>query len=165
MMQLAKALATTTLALVLMACGSMPETVALGTTRADIEQRLGAPTAVLALPDGTRLQYSRQPSGQQVFNLDLDTQGRLLRVDQVLDTAWLQRIEVDRWTQEDVLRQFGKPAVVERVARFEGGVWTYRYLEPFSLARLAHIHIDPQGVVRKVVYTDEPLLDDVGNRF
>ena len=165
MMQLAKALATTTLALVLTACGSMPETVALGTARADIEQRLGAPTAVLALPNGTRLQYSRQPSGQQVFNLDLDGQGRLLRVDQVLDTAWLQRIEVDRWTQEDVLRQFGKPAVVERVARFEGGVWTYRYLEPFSLARLAHIHIDPQGVVRKVVYTDEPLLDDVGNRF
>jgi hypothetical protein len=165
MMQLAKALATTTLALVLMACGSMPETVALGTARADIEQRLGAPTAVLALPAGTRLQYSRQPSGRQVFNLDLDGQGRLLRVDQVLDTAWLQRIEVGRWTQEDVLRQFGKPAVVERVARFEGGVWTYRYLEPFSLARLAHIHIDPQGVVRKVVYTDEPLLDDVGNRF
>jgi len=165
MMRRTLALVTTALVLVLTACSGMPETVALGTARADIEQRLGSPTAVHALPDGTRLQYSRQPSGQQVFNLDLDAQGRLVRTDQVLDVEWLQRIEVDRWTQEDVLRQFGKPAVVERVARFEGNVWTYRYLEPFSLARLAHIHMDPQGVVRKVVYTDEPLLDDVGNRF
>ncbi|PKO69978.1 MAG: hypothetical protein CVU22_02800 [Betaproteobacteria bacterium HGW-Betaproteobacteria-16] len=165
MMRCALKLVTTALALVLTACSSVPETVALGTSRADIEQRLGTPTAVHTLPDGTRLQYSRQPSGQQVFNLDLDTQGRLARVDQVLDVEWLQRIEVDRWTQEDVLRQFGRPAVVERVARFDGGVWTYRYLEPFSLARLVHIHIDTRGVVRKVVYTDEPLLDDIGNRF
>lgn len=165
MMRCALALVSTALSLVLTACGSMPETVATGTPRADIEQRLGTPTAVHALADGTRLQYSRQPSGQQVFNLDLDAQGRLARVDQVLDVEWLQRIEVDRWTQADVLRQFGKPALVERVARFDGAVWTYRYLEPFSLARLAHIHIDPHGVVRKVVYTDEPLLDDVGNRF
>lgn len=165
MMRRALTLVTAALALVLTACSSMPETVALGASRAAIEQRLGTPTAVHALPDGTRLQYSRQPSGQQVFNLDLDAQGRLARVDQVLDVEWLQRIEVDRWTQEDVLRQFGRPAVVERVARFDGGVWTYRYLEPFSLARLAHIHIDNQGVVRKVVYIDEPLLDDVGNRF
>ena len=165
MMRCVLTLVTTALALVLTACSSMPETVALGASRAAIEQRLGTPTAVHALPEGTRLQYSRQPSGQQVFNLDLDAQGRLARVDQVLDVEWLQRIEVDRWTQEDVLRQFGRPAVVERVARFDGGVWTYRYLEPFSLARLAHIHIDTRGVVRKVVYTDEPLLDDVGNRF
>lgn len=161
----AKAFVAAALTWVLAACSSMPESMALGTSRAEIEQRLGAPTAVHVLADGTRLQYSRQPAGQQVFNLDLDAQGRLLRMDQVLDTEWLQRIEVDRWTEEDVLRQFGKPAVVERVARFEGGVWTYRYLEPFSLARLAHIYIDTEGKVRKVVYTDEPLLDDVGNRF
>ncbi|WP_370690373.1 hypothetical protein [Hydrogenophaga sp.] len=165
MSRITRALGATALALVLAACGSMPETVSPGTSRAEIEQRLGRPTAVHPLPDGTRLQYSRQPSGQQVFNLDLDAQGRLARVDQVLDIEWLQRIQVDRWTREDVLRQFGQPAVVERVARFEGGVWTYRYLEPFSLARLAHIYIDAQGTVRRVVYTDEPLLDDVGNRF
>ncbi len=165
MRRCAQVLVTGILALLLVACSSMPETLVPGVSRAEIEQQLGSPTAVHALADGTRLQYSRQPAGQQVFNLDLDAQGRLVRVNQVLDVEWLQRIEMDRWTREDVLRQFGKPAVVERVARFEGDVWTYRYLEPFSLARLAHIHIDTQGVVRKVVYTDEPLLDDVGNRF
>jgi len=160
-----RAFAVTALALVLVACSTFPENASLGMSRADIEQRFGAPTAVHALADGTRLQYSRQPAGQQVFNLDLDAQGMLVRMDQVMDMEWLQRIEVDRWTREDVLRQFGRPALVERVARFEGDVWTYRYLEPFSLARLAHIHIDTQGMVRKVVYTDEPTIDDIGDRF
>ena len=165
MSQTMRVFAAFALPLVLVACSSMPESLVPGMSRADIEQRLGAPSAVHALPEGTRLQYSRQPAGQQVFNLDLDAQGRLVRVDQSLDIERLQRIEIDRWTRDDVMRQFGRPAVVERVARFDGGVWTYRYLEPFSHARLAHIHIDTRGVVRKVVYTDEPLLDDVGNRF
>lgn len=146
-------------------CSGFPERVVPGETRTEVERRLGAPTAVHALTDGTRLQYSRQPAGQQVFNLDLDAQGRVVRVEQSLEPANLQRIEIDRWTRDDVLREFGRPALVDRVARFEGDVWTYRYLEAFSLARLLHIHIDPQGTVRRVVHTDEPLLDDLGDRF
>ena len=146
-------------------CSGFPEQVVPGETRTEVERRLGTPTAVHALTDGTRLQYSRQPAGQQVFNLDLDAQGRVVRVEQSLEPANLQRIEIDRWTRDDVLREFGRPALVDRVARFEGDVWTYRYLEAFSLARLLHIHIDPQGTVRRVVHTDEPLLDDLGDRF
>ena len=150
----------------LSACSLMPLRMEPGTPRAEIEQRLGAPTAVIALADGQRLQYSRQPSGQEVYNLDLGPDGRLRRVEQVMDAAWLQQnIAVDRWTRDDALRHLGRPALVERVMSFEGDVWTYRYLEAFSLARLVHIHIDPQGTVRRVVHTDEPLLDDLGNRF
>ncbi len=160
-----RAVAALVLGGLLAGCAGMPERIAPGTPRAEIEDRLGMPSAVYPLADGTRLQYSRQPAGQQVYNLDLDAQGRLRRVDQVLDLAWLQRIEIDRWTQDDVLRLLGRPALVDRVARFDGWVWTYRYLEPFSLARLAHIHIDPQGTVRRMVYTDEPMFDDPGKKF
>ncbi|MFN3495874.1 MAG: hypothetical protein ACK40L_15340 [Hydrogenophaga sp.] len=160
-----QAMAVALLAGLLAGCSNFPERVVPGETRAEVERRLGAPTAVHALAEGTRLQYSRQPAGQQVFNLDLDAQGRVVRVQQSLEAANLARIETDRWTREDVLREFGRPALVDRVARFEGDVWTYRYLEAFSLARLMHIHIDPQGTVRRVVHTDEPLLDDLGNRF
>ena len=145
-------------------CSGFPEKVVPGETRAEVERRLGAPTSVHALANGTRLQYSRQPAGQQVFNLDLDAQGRVVRVQQSLEPENLQRIAIDRWTREDVLREFGRPALVDRVASFEGDVWTYRYLEAFSLARLMHIHIDPQGTVRRVVHTDEPLPDDRGDR-
>ena len=141
-------------------CAGMPERIAAGTPRAEIEQRLGRPTAEYALGDGTRLQYSRQPAGQQVYNLDLGPDGRLRRLEQVMDIHWLQqRIEVDRWTRDDVLHNLGRPALVERVARFRGDVWTYRFLE-VNLPRQVHVHIDPEGVVRRVMFTDEPITAD-----
>lgn len=150
--------------LVLAACSSMPSRVELGTPRAEIERRLGAPTAVIALADGQRLQYSGQPAGPQVYNLDLGPDGRLRRVEQVLDIFWMQQnIAPDRWTRDDVLRHMGRPALVERVWSFTGDVWTYRFLENNN-PRQAHVHIDPQGVVRKLVFTDEPRLDDVPGR-
>ncbi|TNF59917.1 MAG: hypothetical protein EP306_09865 [Burkholderiales bacterium] len=153
-------LAAVALAASLAGCAGMPERLAAGTPRAEIERALGRPTAVTPVPDGTRLQYSRQPAGQQVFNLELDPQGRLLRVDQVMAAHWFDRIEVDRWTRDDVLRLFGPPALVERVALFDGDIWTYRYLE-VSWPRQFHVHIDRGGVVRKLMHTDEPMPDDV----
>ncbi|MDP2263141.1 MAG: hypothetical protein Q8K24_08290 [Hydrogenophaga sp.] len=138
----------------LVACAGMPERLVPGTARAEIEQRLGRPTAVHTLPDGTQLQYSRQPAGQQVYNLRLDAEGRLLQVDQVMDRAAFDVVSVDRWTRDQVLARFGRPALLERVARFDGDVWTYRFLET-TIPRQAHIHIDPTGTVRRVMYTDE----------
>jgi hypothetical protein len=138
----------------LVACAGMPERLAPGTPRAEIEQRLGRPTAEQALAGGTQLQYSRQPAGQQVYNLRLDAQGRLLQVEQVMDRAAFEAIGVDRWTREQVLQRFGRPALVERVARFDGNIWTYRFLE-ITLPRQAHVHIDPAGTVRQVMFTDE----------
>lgn len=142
----------------LVACAGMPERLSPGTARAEIEQRLGRPTAVHALPDGTQLQYSRQPAGQQVYNLRLDAEGRLQQVEQVMDRAAFDAVSVDRWTREQVLARFGRPALVERVARFDGDVWTYRFLET-TIPRQAHVHIDPAGTVRRVMYTDEQLPD------
>ena len=152
-------LATLVLAALLAGCAAMPERLATGTPRADIERALGRPTATIDLPEGTRLQYSRQPAGQQVFNVELDAQGRLRQVDQVMDPAWFARIEVDRWTRDDVLRLFGRPALVERVALFDGDIWTYRYLD-VSWPRQFHVHLDPAGVVRKLMHTDEPMPDE-----
>jgi len=157
--------ATLGLALVLSGCAFAPAKLAPGTPRADIEQRLGAPTGVYPLIDGTRLQYSRQPAGPQVYNVDLDAQGRLRKVEQVLDIVWMQQnIAPDRWTRDDVLRHMGRPALVEHVWSFTGDVWTYRFLENNN-PRQAHVHIDPQGVVRKLMFTDEPRMDDLPGRL
>lgn len=151
-------------ALALGGCALMPERLEPGTPRAQVIERLGRPTAEYALPDGTRLQYSRQPAGQQVYNVDLDAQGAVRRVEQVLDIRWMQQhIAVDRWTRDDVLRHMGRPALVEQVWSFKGDVWTYRFLE-FNNPRQAHLHIDPQGVVRKLMFTDERRNDDFPDR-
>jgi hypothetical protein len=144
----------------LVGCSLMPERVPLGATRGEIEDRLGSPTAVHALVDGTRMQYSRQPAGQQVYNLDLGSDGRLRQTEQVMDAGWLQRIEVDRWTRETALLNLGRPALIERVALWDGDVWTYRFQEATG-SRQVHLHLDGAGLVRRVMFTDEPQPDDV----
>lgn len=150
---------------VLGGCMGIPERIEPGTPRAQIEERLGLPTAEYALPDGRRLQYSRQPGGQQVYNLDLDAGGRLRRLEQVMDFNWLQRnIALDRWTRADVLQNLGRPALIERVVSFRGEVWSYRFLEMNS-PRQAHLHIDPEGVVRRLMFTDELMRDDPPDRL
>lgn len=149
----------------LAACVGIPERIEMGTPRAEIEERLGVPTAEYPLADGRRLQYSRQPAGQQVYNLDLDASGRLRRLEQVMDIHWLQRhIELHHWSRIDVLRNLGRPALVEGVASFRGDIWTYRFLEN-NAPRQVHLHIDPEGVVRRVMFTDEAVHDDPPDRF
>lgn len=139
----------------LVACAAMPEGLQNGMPRAKVVERLGRPTGEYALSDGVRLQYSRQPLGRQVYNLDFGADGRLRRVEQALDTQlMLKTIQIDRWTREDVLRFLGRPALIERVARFDGDIWTYRYLE-LNNERLAHVHIDRGGVVRQLLFLDE----------
>ena len=141
-------------------CALMPERVPLGAMRSEIESRLGSPTGVYALADGTRLQYSRQPAGQQVYNLDLDAAGRLRQTEQVMESARLERIPVGQWTRQDVLLNLGRPAIVERVASFDGVLWTYRFQE-MNNPRFVHLYLDAAGVVRRVSFSDEPLPDDV----
>jgi hypothetical protein len=44
------------------------------------------------LPEGgQRLVYSQQPAGQQVYHMDFDARHKLVRVEQVLDTAHFSR--------------------------------------------------------------------------
>ena len=144
------------LALLLAACAGIPQFTEVGTPRAQIVEKLGPPTGTYALPGGgQRLQYSRQPAGKEVYNLDLGPDGRLAKpVEQVLDPVYFDRIGIDSWTRDDVLRMFGKPARVERVWSFDGDLWTYRYND-FYWHWVVSIHLDPAGVVRKVTRGEE----------
>ena len=125
-----------------------------GTLRAEVIARQGPPTAVVALPSGERLLYSELPAGFAAYNLDFDASGRLVRNEQVLTQTRFETIPVGTWTAADVQGTFGPPLRVERVARFDGDIWTYRFRQN-SDPRLAHVHLDRQGVVRMVMFTDE----------
>ena len=144
----------------LSACAS-PDWEKPGTRRAEVVSRLGSPYSASALEGGAeRLLYSTQPAGRRAFHLDFDAAGRLQRVEQVLTFARFSGIGLNEWTQADVERTFGPPVLVERVARFDGDVWTYRFFENND-PRFAHIHIDRAGIVRQLVFTDElPRGDD-----
>ena len=130
-----------------------------GMPQAEVEKGMGKPTLVVPLPDGgQRLVYSQQPAGQQVYHMDFDAQRRLVRVTQVLTLEAFHALRNGEDTRDSVMRQFGPPALVEHVASFKGDIWTYRILDA-SIARQAHVHIDPAGVVRRVMFTDERTFD------
>lgn len=146
-------LAALVVALALAGC-AVPAREAPGALRADVLARLGPPSVRVALPDGERLIYSELPAGAQAYNLDFDAAGRLVRNEQVLTQTRFESVPIGTWKQADVYRTFGTPMRVERVARFDGDIWTYRFLQ-LNDPRLAHIHLDPKGVVQRVMFTDE----------
>lgn len=151
------------LSALLAGCAGMPENLAAGTPREQVIQALGQPTATWPMPsDGTRLQYSRQPQGRQVYDVDLDAAGRVVQVRQVLAIANLDKVPVDgSWRAADVLREFGTPALKATLRSVPGEVWSYRYLN-ISTPYLFHIDIDHQGVVRRSYSTLEPIRPWVG---
>lgn len=138
------------LALGLAGC-MVPQWQKPGMPQAEVEKGMGKPTLVVPLPEGgQRLVYSQQPAGQQVYHMDFDARHKLVRVEQVLDTTHFFALRNGVDTRDDVYRMFGPPAKVERVYSFKGDIWTYRFLDN-TVARRAHVHIDPQGVVQKVM--------------
>ena len=139
---------------------ALPAREAPGAVQSEVIARLGQPTAIFALPAGQRLLYSELPAGFAAYNLDFDATGRLVRNEQVLTQTRFENIPTGVWTLADVQRTFGPPLLVERVSRFDGDIWTYRVRQN-SDPRLAHVHMDRQGLVRMVMFTDElPLFDN-----
>ena len=119
-----------------------------GTPREQVLAQAGQPARVVPLAGGgQRLQYP-QPGLRQALMIDLDAAGRLVGVRQVLAPAYFNRIEADRWTRDDVEREFGPPYQVDRVASWGGPIYTYRWLEG-NERMLYWVYFDPQGVVRR----------------
>ncbi len=124
------------------ACAFSP--VQPGMTREQVAARLGAPTRALPWNSGTRLQYA---AGQQAIMVDLDPAGRVVQARQVLNAADFARIEPGKWTRQDVEREFGPPASVDRVASWPGDIMNYRWREFEHL--LFWVYLDKNNVVQR----------------
>lgn len=117
---------------------------------------LGRPTADVQLPGGgTRLQYSRQPFDQAVWNADFDAQGKLARVEQVMTDAAFARVQSGKDTRTEVLRDFGPPAEEFNYKLRNESAWMYRYYTFGNFKAAMFIYFDPAGVVKRT----EPGLD------
>jgi hypothetical protein len=121
--------------------------IAPGTPREAVLARMGTPTRVVKTPTGERLQYSLQPFGQYAWMIDLDASGKVLRSRQVLTANDFMRIEPGKWTRDDVEREFGPPAQIDRVMSWPGPVMTYRWTDGSDM--FYWVYLDGQGVVRR----------------
>jgi hypothetical protein len=143
-----RAAAALMLMAVLAGCASDPARLPVGSTRAEALQKLGKPTATYPLPGGgERLQYSREPSGYEVDNVDLDAAGRVVGVRSMLTyPLYNNPIEIGKWNQDDVLRAYGKPYQVTHVSTFDGAVWSWQYQDNY-MPRLFYVYFNPAGTV------------------
>jgi hypothetical protein len=120
--------------------------VAPGTAREAVVARLGTPSRVDRTATGERLQYSLQPFGRQVWMVDLDASGHVLRTTQALTDLNFQRIQAG-WTRADVEREFGPPWRFERVAMWNGPVMSYRWRDVANTDMYYWVFLDPSGRV------------------
>jgi hypothetical protein len=150
------------LALTLSACAPLVRWAPpAGTPLEQVTAKLGKPDAVYPDPAGGQvLEYRGQPSGQFQHMARIGADGRLIAYDQVLTSDNFGKIQVNRWTHEDILRNFGKPAEVsrDRVNGFE--VWSYRYKEQGIWNSLMNVSFNARGVVVQTQNTPDPILDE-----
>jgi len=118
-----------------------------GTPRDAVLARMGPPSRVVRLEHGERLQYSLQPFGQYAWMVDLDPAGRVVRSRQVLTANEFNRIQPGTWTRADVEREFGRPAMVDRVTSWPGPIMTYRWNDGSDM--FYFVYLDGQDVVRR----------------
>lgn len=141
------------MAVSLAACaGYGPAGVSAGSTEAEVVQAMGQPTGRYTLPAGVqRLEYARGPYGRHTFMVDLDAQGRVAKVEQVLDARHFATI-VPGQTRDEVLRTLGRPGERAGMMR-DGQIWSWRYANNDCLWWQAQF--DAQGIVTGAGYGQE----------
>jgi hypothetical protein len=152
-------------ALALAAC-STPGSVKPGQDQAAVSATAGRPTAVVQLPDGgTRWQYSGQPFDQSVWNIDFDSKGHVVIVEQMMSDAAFARIRSGRDTRVEVLRDFGPPAESFSYRLQNETAWMYRYFTHGGFYAAMFVYFDPSGVVKRTETGMDPWrIRDGGDR-
>lgn len=160
--KLARAALAAALPLMLAACAH-PQLIDVGTPRAEVERELGAPDAVVALPDGgTRLVYSGQPFGQEVWWMTIDASGRYAGLENVLDREHFALIRPGVSTERDVFDLFGKCAEKYVFHLKNEHAWMYRFKDGGMFDMACWVQFDTRGVVTEVGYTLDPWKTDDG---
>jgi hypothetical protein len=121
-----------------------------GMARQDVIARYGTPTRAVPLPNGgSRLQYSRQPAGQSVVMVDLDTLGKVVQSREVMTIQEFSKIMPGQWTRADVEREFGPPASIGHTGNWPDDILTYRWRDQI-VDKFFWVFVDAKGAVARV---------------
>ncbi len=132
-------------ALSCMVAACAPGSVKPGDSQDAVRSAAGRPTAVITLPGaGVRWQYSGQPFDQSVWNIDMNAQGRVTSVEQMMSDAAFARIRNGVDTSADVLRDFGPPAETFSFPLMDETAFMYRYFIQGGFYAAMFVYFDPQ---------------------
>jgi hypothetical protein len=155
--------ATLTIPLLVACAGyAPPKDMHVGSTEAEVVQAMGPPTGRYKLPEGgQRLEFARGPYGVHTYMIDLDSQGRVVKWDQVLDRRYFEAVSPGM-TSDELLRFIGRPS--ERQGMFRNGqIWSWRYYNNDCLWWQAQL--DSQGIVTAAGYGSAPGCDGPSTRL
>lgn len=135
-------------------------------TRVEVIAAMGVPALAWQDPDGgEQLAYPRGPAGTQTFMVFLNADGKLQRIEGVLDAAHFARIEPGKSDKATVLRLLG-PSQAQWDAYFAARdelVWEWRICDDWNqLARFDVLFDASTGIVRTTYQRPEPTLGSEG---
>jgi len=127
-------------------------------SEADVRGAMGTPAMEFANPDGTRqLAYPTGPLGTQTHMAFISGDGKLVRLEQVLDEAHFARIVPGQSTREDVRRLIGPPFQTLEFRNLGQVAWDYHFMDAWGYLADLSVMIDGAGrVAGKVVKRYEP---------
>lgn len=142
--------------MVMAGCAAPAARVRVGDSLEQAQHHLGAPTGRHARPNGgMRLEYAQGPFGRQTWMVDIDREGRVAAVEQVLTEARFQDVRPGM-REETLLATLGRPS--HRMGIWRGAtVWSWRYETPFC--QWFQVTVEPDGAVRDAGFGPDPLCE------
>ena len=122
-------------------------TVPAGTPLAAVTAQFGQPTLSCPLPNNEAIAiWSQQPFGQYAWATEVDAQGSVGLVTQILDDRVFQQLAEGVWTPDQVMCTFGPPAEINSVGlpSVRKTVWSYRYKQYGAWNMLMNVFFDPE---------------------
>lgn len=128
-------------------CASI-KSIPPGTPFAQVQAEFGRPNYTCPLPDGgERVIWSGQPFGQFAWGTNVDAQGRVGEIQQLLTDQHFRVLDEGTWTAQQVLCEFGPPAETESVGMpsVRQVVWSYRYQQDGVWNSLMYVYMGRNG--------------------
>jgi hypothetical protein len=120
-------------------------------TMAEVMASMGEPAMVWKNPDGSaQLAYPRGPAGTQTFMAFVGPDGKLQRIESVLNTAHFALIQ-EGMSKDDVLRVLGPPGApwTQFFSRTNTLAWSWLFCDGFGLQTFFDVMFDgTTGMVR-----------------
>jgi outer membrane protein assembly factor BamE (lipoprotein component of BamABCDE complex) len=99
------------------------------TTEAQIRSQMGTPETERTFTDGSkRFEYPRGPQGLNTYMIDIDRDGKLQAITQVLTAANFAKVQMGM-SEDEVRRLLGKPGQVAVFPLKPETVWSWKWRE------------------------------------